>query len=76
MLVKDSFDKKELTPSQYKGVLVLVHTSGELEHIRNWRSLILLNSDYKLIANMRAERLKKCFTKINTFGLEGICERS
>ena len=28
LLVNDTFDKKELTPSQYKGVLTLLHKSG------------------------------------------------
>jgi hypothetical protein len=35
LLVNDTFDKKELTPSQYKGVLTLLHKSGEREDIRN-----------------------------------------
>jgi hypothetical protein len=29
LLVNDTFEKKELTPSQYKGVLTLLHKSGE-----------------------------------------------
>ena len=47
LLVNDTFDKKELTPSQYKGVLTLLHKSMEREDIRNWRPLALLNIDYK-----------------------------
>ena len=58
MLVKDTFDEKELTPSQYKEVLTLLHKNGEWEAIWNWRSLTLLNSDYKIIAQILAERLK------------------
>jgi hypothetical protein len=58
LLVNDTFEKKELTPSQYKGVLTLLHKSGEREDIRNWRPLTLLNSDYKIIAKILAERLK------------------
>jgi hypothetical protein len=56
LLVKDTFDKKELTASQYKGVLTLLHKNGEREDIRNWRPLTLLNSDYKLITKILAER--------------------
>jgi hypothetical protein len=29
LLVNDTFEKKELTPSQYKGVITLLHKSGE-----------------------------------------------
>ena len=60
---KGYFDKKELTPSQYKGVLTLLHKSGEREDIRNWRLLTLLISDYKIIAKMLAERLKVALPK-------------
>ena len=41
LLVNDTFDKKELIPSQYKGVLTLLHTSREREDIRNWRPLTI-----------------------------------
>ena len=64
LLVNDTFDKKELTPSQYKGVLTLLHKSGEREDIRNWRPLTLLNSDYKIIAKILAERLKVVLPKL------------
>jgi hypothetical protein len=56
--------KKELTPSQYKGVLTLLYKSGEREDIRNWRPLTLLNSDYKIIAKILAERLKVVLPKL------------
>jgi hypothetical protein len=64
LLVNDTFDKKELIPSQYKGVLTLLHTSREREDIRNWRPLTLLNSDYKIIAKILAERLKVVLPKL------------
>ena len=64
LLVNDTFEKKELTPSQYKGVLTLLHKSGEREDIRNWRPLTLLNSDYKIIAKILAERLKVVLPKL------------
>jgi hypothetical protein len=64
LLVNDTFEEKELTPSQYKGVLTLLHKSGEREDIRNWRPLTLLNSDYKIIAKILAERLRVVFPKL------------
>jgi hypothetical protein len=63
LLVNDIFDKKELTPSQYKEVLTLLHKSGEREDIRNWGLLTLLNSDYRIIAKILAERLKVALPK-------------
>ena len=62
--IKDTFDKKELTTWQYKSVLTLLHKSGEWEDIRNWRPLPLLNSDYKIIEKMLAERLKVALPKL------------
>jgi hypothetical protein len=64
LLVNDTFEEKELTPSQYKGVLTLLNKSGEREDIRNWRPLTLLNSDYKIIAKILAERLKVVLPKL------------
>ena len=64
LLVNDTFDKKELTPSQYKGVLTLLHKSGEREDMQNWRPLTLLNRDYKIIEKILAERLEVILPKL------------
>jgi hypothetical protein len=45
-------------------VLTLLQKSGEREDIRNWRPLTLLNSDYKIIAKILAERLKVVLPKL------------
>ena len=47
-----------------KGVLTSLHKGKERENIRNWRPLTLLNCDYKIIAKILAERLKKVLPKI------------
>ena len=47
-----------MSKSQNRGVLTLLFKSGERENICNWRPLKLLNTDYKIIAKILAERLK------------------
>ena len=58
LLVCEIFNEKQLNNSQNRGVLTLLFKSGERENICNWRPLTLLNTDYKIIAKMLAERLK------------------
>jgi hypothetical protein len=54
-----------LSPSQYRGVLTLLHKGGKREDIKkNWRPLTLLNYDYKIISKLLAERLKNVLTKL------------
>jgi hypothetical protein len=63
LLVNDTFEKKELTPSQYKGVLTLLHKSpyykytfySPSRHIKNVggrrghnRTLVTLTSTYAI----------------------------
>jgi hypothetical protein len=57
VLVCEIFKEKQLSKSQNRGVLTLLFKSGERENIRNWRPLTLLNTDYKIIAKILAERL-------------------
>ena len=57
LLVCEIFKEKQLSKSQNRGVLTLLFKSGERENIRNWRPLTLLNTDYKIIAKILAERL-------------------
>jgi hypothetical protein len=47
-----------MSKSQNRGVLTLLFKSGKRENICNWRPLTLLNTDYKIIAKILAERLK------------------
>ena len=58
------FREFTLSNSQYKGVLTLLYKAGERENICNWRPLTLLNCDYKIIAKILAERLKRILFKI------------
>ena len=63
-LLREIFEQKRLSDSQYKGVLTLLHKGGERDNIKNWRPLTLLNCDYKIIAKILAERLKIVLPKL------------
>ncbi len=50
--------------SQYMGLLVLLYKEGDRENLSNWRPLTLLNTDYKLIERVVAQRLKAVFPNL------------
>jgi Reverse transcriptase (RNA-dependent DNA polymerase) len=41
------------------GKMVLFHKKGDKEDLVNYRSIIMLNSDYKIVAKVLANRLQK-----------------
>lgn len=43
---------------QNKGIMKLLYKKGEREDIKNWRPITLLNTDYKIIANVLANRIQ------------------
>lgn len=52
--------KGELSNSQKRGVISLLHKKGKDEgYIRNWRPISLLNVDYKILAKVMAKRVEK-----------------
>ena len=57
-VIKYTFLSNTLAPSQYRAMLTLLYKKGESEDISNWRPISLLNSDYKIITKILAERLK------------------
>ena len=49
-----------MSVEQRRGILRLLPKSGkELTHIKNWRPISLLNTDYKILATVLAKRLQK-----------------
>jgi hypothetical protein len=45
-------------------MLTLLHKGGDRDNIRNWRPITLLNSDYKIISKLLANRMKPVLNKI------------
>ncbi len=55
----------ELTESMKQGVITLLpKPNKDILHLDNWRPITLLNSDYKLLASLYANRLKPCLEEI------------
>ncbi len=44
--------------SQYMGLIILLYKDGDRENLSNWRPITLLNTDYKLIERVIAQRMK------------------
>ena len=46
------------------GVISLIYKKADREELANYRPITLLNLDYKIIAKVYAERLKKFISKV------------
>ena len=57
-------ENEQLAYSQYLATLVLLYKKGPRPDIKNWRPISLLNTDYKLLSKVFAERIKKVLHKI------------
>lgn len=47
-----------LTNSQATGYIKLIHKKGPRNNLKNWRPITILNTDYKILAKLIANRLK------------------
>ena len=54
---QNSLNKELLPQSQYLAVIRLIFKKGERENLKNWRPISLLNTDYKILTKLLAERL-------------------
>ena len=60
-----SFEKGELSVSQKRGIITLLPKKGKsLVFLKNWRPILLLNVDYKIITKALANRMKKVLVDI------------
>ena len=58
--IKYSCKNGELSTEQKRGVITLIPKKGkDRKLLKNWRPISLLNTDYKLITKMLANRIKK-----------------
>jgi Reverse transcriptase (RNA-dependent DNA polymerase) len=46
------------------GKMVLIHKKGDKENLVNYRPLTMLNSDYKMVAKVLANRLQKVVSEL------------
>ena len=63
-VIQTILENNTLAPSQCKAILTLLYKKGEREDIGNWRPISLLNTDYKIITKVLAERVKIVLPKI------------
>ena len=63
--VNESYEVKRIFPSGRQGIITLIPKAGRNNLLlKEWLPIILLCSDYKLIAKVIAERMKKVMTTI------------
>ena len=63
-ILRIGLEDEELSYSQYLAVITLLYKKGNRADIKNWRPISLLNSDYKLLSKVLAERLRKVLPEI------------
>ena len=57
----DCYQNGEMTTSMKRGIITLLpkKKGKDALHLKNWRPITLLNTDYKILAKILANRLKK-----------------
>ncbi len=62
--LNEAYDHTELSNTQKTAVLTLIHKKGDRRDLGNWRPISLLNGDYKLAAQILANRLQQVLSHI------------
>ena len=70
---RSSLDKGELSVSQRRGVITLLHKGIDLDRndLGNWRPITLLNTDYKIFSKVIALRLQSTLDTLINFNQKG-----
>ncbi|KAK3526114.1 hypothetical protein QTP70_015999, partial [Hemibagrus guttatus] len=63
-VLRDSIQRGELPLSCRRAVLTLLPKKGDLTHLKNWRPVSLLCTDYKLLSKALALRLTKVMERL------------
>ena len=64
LLIEYILEHDTLNKSQYNAIITLLYKKGNREDISNCRLISLLNTDYKSITKLLAERLKRFLPKL------------
>ena len=65
--LNEAYEKGKLSYSQRRGIIKLLYKKNDKTPLNNWRPISLLNTDYKILAHVLANRLKNVIEKlINT----------
>ena len=63
-----SYSNGELAESQKLSLVSLIYKKGDKADLNNWRPISLLNVDYKILAKVIANRLRKVISKVCNSG--------
>ena len=63
-VLNNNYENGEMTESQKRAILRLSFKKENRKLLKNWRPILLLNSDYKLAAKVKAKRLQKVLPTI------------
>jgi hypothetical protein len=72
-VVDEVFHNSELSDCQYNWISVL-HKGGDRDNIRDWRPITLLNTDYKIMSKLLANRAKLVLRKLIHSDQKGFVE--
>ena len=61
---EEALEKGELTVSQKRGIITLLHKGKDRKELNNWRPITLLNTDYKIFSKVIASRLQHVISDI------------
>ena len=60
--LNEAFAKGQLLHTQKQGIITLLPKNNKpKDNIKNWRPITLLNVEYKLLADVLANRMKKVY---------------
>ena len=63
-IFNEAFDNEKLSNSQNQGILTLLHKKGDPQLLKNYRPISLLNTDYKILMHVLANRMHTVLHKI------------
>ena len=62
--LNEGYEKGNLSYLQRKGVVSLIFKGGDAMELGNWRPITLLNTDYKILASVLANRIQKVLPQL------------